>query len=64
MKLYQKQEWELLKSIYHPWEDDFEGIDWSEDFSAIYRLRRLLDSIKGFHSVRKISRIQSLLLLS
>ncbi|KAJ3486438.1 hypothetical protein NLI96_g4248 [Meripilus lineatus] len=50
MKLYQKQEWELLKSIYHPWEDDFEGIDWSEDFSAIYRLRRLLDSIKGFHS--------------
>ena len=83
MRLYQKEEWEILRSKFRECEQantsyyssddsddevqvkDVVKMDWScvGGSSAIHRFRRFLDSIKGFHSVRELSYILSLLSL-
>ena len=52
MKLYQKDEWESLGSMYPELCDgSIEKIDWESDGSAIHRFDRFFESIRGFHKV-------------
>lgn len=58
LKAWQKEEWESLKSLLNglmQYPDDDNKLDWHYDYSAVYRLERLRDSIQGFYSVSVFS---------